>query len=124
MVRQFGLIGKKSDWSERTHIFSKNINNLLMRQTKLKKIIEEKLAGKNLLQLSKELDIPKSLLHDWISVGRLPSLKNILHLKKLADYLGLTIDELFFEVDKAPAINSITFTDEGRHYKISIERID
>lgn len=86
--------------------------------------LEKHLEGQNIAKLSRELRIPKSLLHDWIKGKRLPSLKNLDHIKSLADYLGLTLDELLLGSKEVNSlISSISFTDEKRKYKIDIRRI-
>jgi transcriptional regulator with XRE-family HTH domain len=47
----------------------------------------------SLIELAKSSGVPKSSIHDWTQ-GSSP--KNLLHLKKVSDVLGLTIDELLF----------------------------
>lgn len=86
-------------------------------------ILEDRIASKNISSIAKELDIPKSLLHDWVVSGRTPSLKNIHHIESLANYLGLTLDELLIGNKEKKIISSISFEDEGRKYQINIERI-
>ena len=85
-------------------------------------ILQEKLKGKSLSLLAKELDIPKSLIHDWVRSGRTPSLKNIAHIKAIADYFDMTLDELLIGQSES-LISSISFKDENRKYKIDIKRI-
>ncbi len=87
------------------------------------KILKERLEGENLSAISKQLDIPNSLLHDWHSAKRLPSMKNIEAVKRLADYLGLTLEELFIEDTSKNIITSLSFKDEDKEYRILIERI-
>jgi len=73
-------------------------------------------------QLASELAIPKSLLHDWLN-GRQPSFKSLPHVKSLAIYLGLSLDELLVDGGRESLISSIVFSDGDRKYKINIERM-
>jgi transcriptional regulator with XRE-family HTH domain len=89
-------------------------------------ILRERLKGKNLSQVARDLNISNSLLSDWYSSRRVPSFKSAPALKRLADYLGLEFEELFLGVKKSrkdKLISSVAFGDEDRHYNISIRRI-
>jgi transcriptional regulator with XRE-family HTH domain len=93
-------------------------------QTTLPNILKERLAGKNLSQIARELGIPKSLLADWTASRRLPSLKNIEAVAKLASYLGLTLEQLLLaKPHESKVISAISFEDEKRVYRLSIERV-
>lgn len=92
-------------------------------EIKFSKILSERLEGENLSRLARDLDIPKSLLHDWCISSSFPSMKSMKHVKILASYLGLTVDELFFGEQKKKTISSISFTDSGREYRVNIERL-
>jgi len=91
---------------------------------KVNDILREKLEGQNISALAKEVGVSRSLLHDWIAARRLPSLKNISALKKLATHVGMSLDQLLTgqEEDKK-IITSLTFSDNQRKYKIIIERL-
>ena len=93
-------------------------------ELKFSKILSQRLKGKNLSALAKELGMPRSMLHDWVKAKRVPSLSNIEHIKKLSDHLGLSLEELLTGVvDEKKVISSILFQDDSRQYKISVERL-
>ena len=88
-------------------------------------ILQQRLKGKNLSLVARELKLSKSLLHDWHSGRRVPSFKNAEALKKLADYIGCEFEELFLGMKKTrkdKLISTIAFGDEDREYIISIRR--
>lgn len=90
----------------------------------ISKTLSIRLRDKNLSALAKELEIPKSMLHDWVKGNRVPSLNNIDHLEKLAHYLDLSLEELLTGVkEEKTIISSILFQDDSRQYKISVERL-
>ena len=93
-------------------------------EAKISKILQQRLRGENLSQVARELGISKSLLADWVASRRLPSLKNIDSVAKLAKYLGLSLEELLLgsETEKK-VISAVTFEDDKRAYRINIERI-
>ena len=105
------------------YLNTSNDENMNM-DLKFTDILRERLKGQNLSAIAREVHIPKSLLHDWVHGDRLPSLKNINHVKALASYLGLSLDEVFFGTHEKSIISSITFEDEGRQYRINIEKIN
>lgn len=93
-------------------------------ELKFSKILAKRLKGKNLSALAKELEMPRTMLHDWVKGERVPSLNNIDHIKNLANYLGLTLEEILTgEKDEKKVISSILFQDDTRQYKIQVERI-
>jgi len=93
-------------------------------KAKISEILHERLKDKNLSQISRDLGISKSLLSDWVSSRRLPSLKNIDALAKLAAYLGITLEQLLLgKQSENKVISAVTFDDEQRRYKINIERV-
>lgn len=93
-------------------------------ELKVSKILSQRLKGKNLSALAKELKIPRSMLHDWVKGKRIPSLNNIKHIKQLATHLGISLEELLTgEKDEKKIISSILFQDDSRQYKISVERL-
>jgi transcriptional regulator with XRE-family HTH domain len=85
--------------------------------------MQSQFANKNLSELSRQLNIPRSVLQDWIKDEREPSFKNLEYLKAIAEHLGLTLDELFIGEQESKILSSITFEDEGRKYQILINRI-
>ena len=89
----------------------------------LSELLQIKLKDRNLSQVARELGIPKTLLHEWTLAKRTPSLKNIGHLKRLADYLSLSLEELLVGESSERVISSVTFADGGRKYRIKVERI-
>jgi len=92
--------------------------------TTLSEILKERLAGKNLSKIARELGISKSLLADWVAARRMPSLKNIESVAKLAAYLGLTLEQLLLaKPDEHRIISAVSFEDDKRVYRLSIERV-
>lgn len=87
------------------------------------KVISEKLRDKNLADVSRKLGIPRSVLQDWVHEGREPSLKNIKYLRKLADYCDISLEELLTGEKISKNISTVTFEDDDRKYKITINRI-
>lgn len=99
-----------------------------MKSNHFTKIVKDKLADKNLSSLSRKLGINKAILHDWVKSERLPSLKNIKSVKILADYLGLTLEQLLIGEEgkeiKSKSLVSISFMDDDRKYELEIRKID
>ena len=52
-----------------------------------------KLKGINAAELSRQSGVPKQSISDWLG-GTMP--RNIAHVKKVADALNVTVDELCF----------------------------
>ncbi len=90
---------------------------------KFSETIKKRLKDKNLSKVARELGIPKTLLHEWVQAKRQPSFKNINHIKNLADYLSMSLDELLVGESNDSLITSVTFDDSGKKYRIKIERI-
>jgi hypothetical protein len=92
-------------------------------EQRFSEILRERLEGENLSAIAREIGIPKTILHDWVQSRRLPSMKNIHYVSKLGEYLGLTLEQLFFGQDEKKILSSISFNDEDREYRILIERV-
>jgi transcriptional regulator with XRE-family HTH domain len=91
---------------------------------KITDILRERLKGENLSEVARELGISKSLLADWVASRRLPSLKNIEAVAKIASYLGLSLEQLLLgKEDERKIISAITFEDDKRKYRVNIERL-
>lgn len=91
---------------------------------KISEILRERLEGENLSKIARELGISKSLLADWVASRRLPSLKNIDAVARLAAYLGLSLEQLLLGKDDGrKIISAVTFDDDKRSYRINIERL-
>ena len=86
-------------------------------------ILRDQLEGVNLSKLARDLGIPKQRLHDWYGAKRFPNFKNVGELKKLADHLGLTMDQLLFGESGHEIVSSTLFQEGGKQYKILIERL-
>jgi len=89
--------------------------------------LRRKLKGKNISAIARDIGVSSSLLHDWVQGRRLPSMKNIHHVKALAEHIGLTLEELLFGVSSDEkknerVITQLTFDDGDRSYKINILR--
>lgn len=92
---------------------------------KLSKVLKRELKGKTLSKVAREIGISTALLHDWHSSSRKPSAQNMVKLRKLAKYLGLTLEEILFdEKNTKRTLCSTTFTDDGKTYRINIERFE
>ena len=87
------------------------------------RVLSQRLRGANLSQLSRELNIPSTLLFEWKSAKRHPSYKNMKHVQKLATYLGLSLEELLLGEGTSTLISSVMFEDRDRKYRIKIERL-
>ena len=87
------------------------------------KILKDHFKDKNLSELSRHLEIPRSVLQDWIRDEREPSFKNLNYLKRIAEYLGLSLDELLTGETQTKMLSAVTFEDEGKRYQILINRI-
>ena len=92
-------------------------------ELKFSKILSSTLKGKNISAIAREIDMPRSMLHDWVKAKRIPSLSNIDFIKRLADYLGLSLEEILIGEDPKQMISSVSFQDDTRQYRISVERI-
>lgn len=87
------------------------------------KILKQSFSNKNLSELSRQLEIPRSVLQDWIKDEREPSFKNLEYLKRISDYLGISLDELLTGEPKERMLSSVTFEDDGKRYQILINRV-
>lgn len=92
-------------------------------ELKFSKILSSALKGKNISSVAREIDMPRSMLHDWVKAKRVPSLNNIEYVKRLADYLGLSLEEILIGETGKKTISSVSFQDDQRQYRISVERI-
>lgn len=85
--------------------------------------LQSQLKSSNLSAIALELDIPKALLHDWVQARRSPSLKNMKHVKKIADHLGVSLEYLLFgQQEEEKVVSAISFEDEGKTYKVVITK--
>ncbi|OYZ13371.1 MAG: hypothetical protein B7Y39_17970 [Bdellovibrio sp. 28-41-41] len=106
-----------------TQIF-KNKLIFVKKEIKLSQVLQRELKGKILSRVAKEIGVSVSILHDWYSSSRKPSAKNMWQLKKLADYLGLSLEQILFdEKVERQIISSTTFTDRGVQYRVNIEKV-
>lgn len=87
------------------------------------KVLNERLKEATLTSISKKLNIPLTLLFEWKQAKRSPSFKNLHHVKKLADYFGMSMEELLFNEGGPCLISSVRFEDNKRQYRIKIERV-
>ncbi len=90
--------------------FVENIMEM-KKEIKLSQVLQRELKGKVISRVAKEIGISVSILHDWYSSSRKPSAKNMWHLKKLADYLGLAFRALLMrrKLNFRPSIeNTVT----------------
>lgn len=92
-------------------------------EKKFHKLLKLHFKNSNLSELSRQLEIPRSVLQDWIKDEREPSFKNLDYLKRIAQHLGLSLDELLTGETQMKMLSAVTFEDEGKRYQILINRI-
>lgn len=85
--------------------------------------LNQRLKGQNLSEVSRQLDIPATLLFEWTKAKRLPSFKSLSHIQKLAHYLGLTLEELLIGEESVTTLTSVQFEDNKKKYLIKIQRL-
>lgn len=96
----------------------------MKKEIKLSQVLQRELKGKVISRVAKEVGISVSILHDWYSSSRKPSAKNMWQLKKLADHLGLSLEQILFdEKQDRQIISSTTFSDRGVQYRVNIEKV-
>lgn len=96
-------------------------DNLFM--TGFHQLLKEHFKDKNLSEVSRQLNIPRSVLQDWVHEEREPSFKNLNYLKSIASFLGISLEELLGGETTNKTISSIVFEDDGRRYQVLINRI-
>lgn len=126
--RQFKInyVGKLVTFIGNTNTSRIIANKILSvkKEIKLSQVLQRELKGKILSRVAKEIGVSVSILHDWYSSSRKPSAKNMWQLKKLADYLGLSLEQILFdEKIERQIISSTTFTDRGVQYRVNIEKV-
>lgn len=96
-----------------------------MAMLKLSQVLKRELKSQKQSEVAKACGISKSLLNDWLAARRLPSAKNLPHLLKLANYLGLTLEQLVFDQNpkEINTIASTRFSDGGIEYRVNIEKV-
>lgn len=98
-------------------------------KVEISKVLKRELRARNLRlkEVSEETGISISSLADWRDC-RHPSAKNLPKLQLLADFLDLSLSELMFNRNEerleAKTLQSTTFSDGGRTYRILIKRIE
>lgn len=85
--------------------------------------LKEKLKDENIVKLCKKLSIPRTVLLEWRDGVSSPSFKNIKHIKSLADYFGMSLEELLITGTNEKLISSVVFSDEGHQFRVKIEKI-
>jgi transcriptional regulator with XRE-family HTH domain len=99
-------------------------NRSMGKPLRLAQVLQRELKGKVISKVAKEIGLGVSLLHDWHSAARAPSARNMWQARKLAEHLGLTLEELLFdERTDREVIASTAFTDRGVQYRVNIEKI-
>lgn len=77
---------------------------------------------KNLSKISRDLKIPRSLLQDWVTYNRLPSMRNMFYVRKLAVYFKIPMENLIFGDSDPDEVQKFVFQDKGVAYEIIIYR--
>jgi len=99
-----------------------------MEKVKLKEALNRELKSRNesITAMAKNCGLPVSVLHGWVK-GTLPSAKNLHMVRELADYLGIPLSVLLFNVSDEEGTSTILFTSEfldgDKRYKLTIEKI-
>lgn len=93
------------------------------------KTLSHALGKCNLSKVSKDLDIPKSLLHDWLHAKRSPNMSSMHHVRKLAQHVGIDFEELLFgdgieDLNPNKVLTTVTFNDSGNYYSITITKLE
>lgn len=100
-------------------------NSSSLNKIPMSKILNERLRGENLSRIARQIGISKSVLSDWVAARRVPSLKNIEQVAKLADYLGLSLDQLLLgRSTQGQVVGSVQIQDGDRSYKIVVSKTD
>ncbi|MFA6238141.1 MAG: helix-turn-helix domain-containing protein [Bacteriovorax sp.] len=86
------------------------------------KVLKENFKGKNLSELSRQLGVPRSVLADWCD-DKQPSFTNMDYIMSIANFLGLSLEELLVGNKSPRILSSITFEDDGRKYQVLITQI-
>ncbi len=76
-------------------------------KTVLKRLLSER--GVSVTRLAKATSIPQQTLHNWLSGSEPRSLNQV---KKVANYLGVTLDYLCFGYEQKQSPNIETYADE------------
>ena len=88
---------------------------------------EMKSRGLTLNALSKATGVPLSSLHGWVA-KRPPSGKNLSQVKQVADFFGLTLTALLFNVQEDGRASKILFqsefVDSDKRYRMIIEKVE
>lgn len=86
-------------------------------------LLAKYLRERNISAVAREINMPVSLLHDWVRGRRTPSLKNLGHLKSLARFLGLSLSELLgdFNPDRV-VVTQVAIEIEKQEYLLKIEK--
>lgn len=93
----------------------------------LKRVLNREFKSRGLAanKVAKQLNIPQSVLHGWIS-GSLPNGKNLHHIQSLSKFLGLTVSELLFggeTRDGSVMLFNSEFGDGETKYRLYVEKI-
>lgn len=91
-------------------------------------VIRREMRAKSLTlnALAKATGIPQSSLHNWLS-KRPPAGKNLAQIKRLSEYLGLSLSALLFDVTdevRSQVLYRSEFTDADKRYRLTIEKIE
>ena len=93
-------------------------------ETIFRENLNKYLKGRNLSRVARELDISKSILFDWTKGRRVPSFKNLYQVKKIADYIGLSFEDILIgEKSNVDLIKSVDFLENDKRYIIKVERV-
>ncbi len=98
-------------------------------EIKLQAVLKRELKTRNesINEIARNCKIPVSSLHGWTQ-GTLPHAKNLHLLKTLAEYLGISLSMLLFNVkdtlgESSTILFSSQFVDGESQYRLVIEKI-
>ncbi len=96
-------------------------------EIKLQQVLTREMKNRsiNITSLSRETQIPRTTLHDWLA-GRLPSSKNVGYLYHLSTFFEVPLSVLLFDKKEEKSSSVIVFTSsfiEGEsRFKITVEK--
>lgn len=121
------MADSKKYWqhSKRDGFWRNPYDHNIVKKYKLPEVLKRELGDKNLTKLGKEIGISPNQLHEWIRARRSPSAKSFPQLLLLAEYLGMTLEELIFDnaSEEKSVLASTTFSDDGATYRVAIEKL-
>ena len=88
------------------------------------KTLTKYLRDKSITKVASDLGIPKSTLSEWCTSKKGPNLSSMNKVKDLANYLGISFEELIFgETQReSEVLTTVNFKDGKNKYTIKITK--